>query len=79
MSEEGVTYTVKELIGRLDAKLDIISGQVGGKLAEVEKRVATLEAEGIASKAVAANTRWIVYTAIPCVAGMAAIITRAIA
>ncbi len=94
MAEEGVNYSVKELLARQDVKLDILLGDVSKKadatavdalrlivegVAErFGKRIGDLETGQEVQRAVSRNTRWIVFTAIPATAGLATLINKLI-
>ena len=50
MTDQGpstVTFTVKELLSRIESKIDSFSVDVGARLAALEQRVAALEQRGV--------------------------------
>ncbi len=72
-----VAYSVKELIGKLDAKLDLVLDgldakastaaldRLDGKIEALGGRISKLETDASVSRATATNTRWMLFTAIP--------------
>lgn len=95
-SDASITFSVKELIGRVDSKLDLLIAKVDEKASrdlvdrlaaqlqdkadtrfalELENRIGVLETEGATSRAVGTSTRWILFTAIPAVAAVTAVVT----
>lgn len=72
-----VNYTVKELLNRMEGKLDALIEQTSGKasqvdLLRVEARVAAVEEQCAVSAAISRNTRWILVGAFPAVLAAAA-------
>ncbi len=89
--DEGtVQYTVKELIGRLDAKMDLLLDavdskasvaaldRIDGKITTLEGRVSLLETAEASAKAVSSNTRWMLFTGIPGAVGLAVLLSNLI-
>ncbi len=88
--DASVSYTVRELIGRVDAKLDLVLeglagkasvaalDRIDGKIVELAGRLTSLESEAASTKAVASNTRWMLFSAVPVVIGLAVTISNII-
>ena len=88
MAEEaaGVQYTVKELLGRIEGKIDLLTSQLltkadSGRVAELELRVDDIQRDVEVAKtkltvaeAVQRNTRWLIFTAVPGAATLAALL-----
>lgn len=67
-----VNYTVKELLGRMEGKLDALIDQTSGKLVVLEGRISAVETQCALAAAVSRNTRWILVGAFPAVVAAAA-------
>ena len=65
-----VRYTVKELLGRLDHKLDELNEKIEGRYALLEARVATLETQVASSNASTGVVGRLLQWAIPILVGL---------
>lgn len=71
-----VSYTVKDLINRVEAKVDLILDRLDGKadktvVVAIEERLYAVETQCAVTAAVSRNTRWILVGAFPAVLGAA--------
>ncbi len=86
--DPGINYSVKELIGKLDAKMDLLLeavdnkasvaalDRIDGRVSELAGRVTSLESDSVASKAVSSNTRWIIFSAFPTAIALAVTLSK---
>jgi hypothetical protein len=77
--QQRVSFTVKELLGQINTKLDVMALAIAAKAeAAVVERLATrvdaLEREATVIKALRVNRRWLIGTAIAAVAAFAALL-----
>lgn len=77
-SESNVSYTVKELIARLEGKLDLALTIIhdkanNGEVMALAARVVSLESDRQATKTLSTYKRWLIGTAIIAVGAVSAL------
>lgn len=72
MDEPVVTYTVKEMLTRIDAKLDAYNSSQSSRMDQFDARLAVLETERHSSRALSDRARYIIATILTAVAAMSA-------
>ena len=72
--EPVVTYTVKDILARIESKLDAVTGALTGRLEKVEDRLGTLETELQHRQMTKDNRRWLVGSAATLVVAICAIL-----
>lgn len=73
--EPVVTYTVKDILARIEAKLDTVTGALTGRLDKVEADVGELKAEMQHRKDSREDMRWRVMAFASLAAALATVVT----
>lgn len=73
MDEPVVTYTVKEMLTRIDAKLDAYNSSQSSRMDSLDSRLAVLETERHSTRALSDRARYMIATVLTAAATLAAV------